>query len=201
MKAAVRTVILIRVITAIRAVVRVFTWLVVTVGMKGAVVAIPGMILRSHCSTIGTDTGVLNAAVSADQAMIAVVPAVGHVCRTGAGNVMMQAAIRTEIATRVIGAVRAIVRVFARLVVAVGVKGAVGAVPGMVLRSGRSASPRVIAVVVPVVPNVVIDIGVVVVDDGGRTAAPTARPSSHSRRASPSRSRRPTHRLRRRPQS
>ncbi|MGO9575496.1 MAG: toll/interleukin-1 receptor domain-containing protein [Terriglobales bacterium] len=164
MKAAVRTVIPIRVITAVRAVVRVFARFVVTIGVKGAVVAIPGMILRSDRTAVGGDVRVLHAAVTADQPVIAVVPAVGQVLTSVLVGV--PAAVRAEIPVRVIAAVRTIVRVFARLVVTVGVKSAVGTIPGMVLRSGRSTAPGVIAVVVGVVPGMVVDVGVVVVDDG-----------------------------------
>jgi hypothetical protein len=74
---------------------------------------------------------VLFSAIAADQAMISVVAAVGHLL---AGVlVLVQPTVRTVILIWVIGAVGAIVRVFARLVVAIGVKGAVVAVPGMIL--------------------------------------------------------------------
>ena len=108
---------------------------------------------------------VLFSAIAADQAVISIVAAVGLLLP--GVLVGVQSTVRTVILIWVIGAVRAVVRVFARLVVAVGVKGAVVAVPGMILRSDRSVCPRVIAVVVVVVPNVVVDIGVVVVDDRG----------------------------------
>ena len=74
---------------------------------------------------------VLLSAIAADQAVISVVAAVGQLL-TGV-LVPVQSAVRTEIFIWVIGAVRAIVRVFARLIVTVGVKGAVVAIPGMIL--------------------------------------------------------------------
>src|SRR5208282_839326 len=176
MKAPVRTVIPVGVMTAVRAIVRVCARLVARIGMKGAVIAvIPTTAIHSRAA-VGAGIRVLYAAVAANQPVIAVVPAVRLVVRIGAGFVRVPAAVRAEVSIRVITAVGAIVRVFARLVVTVGVKGAVVAVPGMVLRSGRSTSPGVIAVVVVVVPGVVVDIGVVVVDDGRVTTATTAAP-------------------------
>ena len=90
-------------------------------------------------AAVGSDV-VLHTAVPSDQPVVPVVSAVGQVL---AGIlVRVPAAVRTEIPIRVIAAVGAIMRVFARLVVAIWVKGAVVSVPGMVLRSGCSASPR-----------------------------------------------------------
>ena len=87
---------------------------------------------------------VLFSAIAADQAMISVVAAVGHLL---AGVlVLVQPTVRTVILIWVIGAVGAIVRVFARLIVAIGVKGAIVAVPGMILRPDRAAVGRDIRV-------------------------------------------------------
>jgi len=74
---------------------------------------------------------ILDSVVSANQAMVTVVAAIGHLL-TGI-FVLVQAAVRPEIFIRVIGAVRAIVRVFAGLVITVGMKGTVVAIPGMIL--------------------------------------------------------------------
>ena len=130
-QSTVRTVILIWVIGAVRAIVRVFARLIVTVGVKGAVVAVPGMILRSDRAAVGSDIRVLHAAVTTDQAVISVVAAVGQLLP--GVLILVPSAVRAKIPVRVIGAVGAIVRVFARLVVAIGVKGAVVAIPGMIL--------------------------------------------------------------------
>src|SRR5208283_4279651 len=119
-QSTVRTVILIWVIGAVRAIVRVFARLIVTVGVKGAVVAVPGMILRPDRAAVGTD-----------QTVISVVAAIGQLL--SGVLILVPSAVRAEIPVRVIGAVGTIVRVFARLVVAIGVKGAVVAIPGMIL--------------------------------------------------------------------
>ena len=86
----------------------------------------------------GRDTGavhprivILNSVVSANQTMVSVVATVRHLL-TGI-FVLVPATVRPEISIRVISAVRASVRIFARLVVTVGVKGAVVAIPSMIL--------------------------------------------------------------------
>src|ERR1700690_3466352 len=78
----------------------------------------------------GRDTGavhprivILTSVVSANKTMVSVVATVGPLL-TGI-FVLVPATVRPEISIRVISAVRASVRVFARLVVTVGVKGAV----------------------------------------------------------------------------
>ena len=84
-----------------------------------------------HTGAVHPRIVILNSVVSANQTMVSVVAAVGHLL-TGI-FVLVPAAVRPEISIRVIGAVRAIVCVFARLVVTVGVKGAVVAIPSMIL--------------------------------------------------------------------
>ena len=95
-----------------------------------AVSAEAGAVLLERLATaiIGR---VLFSAIAADQAVISVVAAVGQLL-TGV-LILVPSAVRAEIPVRVIGAVGTIVRVFARLVVAIGVKGAVVAIPGMIL--------------------------------------------------------------------
>src|SRR5271155_1827376 len=85
--------------------------------------------------------------------MISVVSAIWLVVRISARKVVMKVTVRTVIAIRVIAAVWSVMSVGARMIT-------------------RIIRPGVIAVVMRVVPGVVVDIGVVVVDDGG-TAAPT----------------------------
>ena len=130
-QSTVRTVILIWVIGAVRAIVRVFARLIVTVGVKGAVVAVPGMILRPDRAAVGSHICMLHAAVTTDQTVISVVAAIGQLL--SGVLILVPSAVRAEIPVRVIGAVGTIVRVFARLEVAIGVKGAVVAIPGMIL--------------------------------------------------------------------
>jgi len=130
-QSAVWAVILIWVIGAVGTIVRVFARLVVTVGVKGAVVAVPGVILRSGRAAVGSGIRVLHAAVTTDQTVISVIAAIGQLL---AGVlVLVPSAVRAEISVRVIGAVGTVVRVFAGFVVAIGVKGAVVAIPGMIL--------------------------------------------------------------------
>ena len=74
---------------------------------------------------------VLYTAVAADQTVISVVAAVGQLL-TGV-LVRVQSTVRTVLRIWVIGAIGTIVRVFARLVVAIGVKGAVVAIPCTIL--------------------------------------------------------------------
>lgn len=84
-----------------------------------------------HTGAIHPRIVILNSVVSANQAVVSVVAAVGHLL-TGI-FVLVPSTVRPEISIRVISAVRAIVCVFARLVVTVGVKGAVVAIPSMIL--------------------------------------------------------------------
>src|SRR5208283_905028 len=86
---------------------------------------------RRHAGAVHPRVGILDSVVSANQTMVFVVAAIGHLL-TGI-FVLVPAAVRPEIPIRVIGAVGAIVRVFARLVVTVGVKGAVVAIPSLIL--------------------------------------------------------------------
>ena len=130
-QSAVWAVILIWVIGAVGTIVRVFARLVVTVGVKGAVVAVPGVILRSGLAAVGSGIRVLHAAVTTDQSVISVIAAIGQLLP--GVLVLVPSAVRAEISVRVIGAVGTIVRVFAGFVVAIGVKGAVVAIPGMIL--------------------------------------------------------------------
>ena len=85
---------------------------------------------------------VLNAAIAANQAVVAVVPAIRLTMRIGSGFVVVPAAIGPEITVGVIAAVGTVVRFLPRLIVTVGMIRAVGAVPCMVFRSGRT--PRMV---------------------------------------------------------
>ncbi len=141
-----------------------------------------GVVVIAACGcdsrTILSRVGILDPVIPTNQAMVPVVAAVRLVSWIRARLILVPAAVRPEIAIRVIAAVRAIVRVFARLIITVRVKGSIVAIPGMVLRSGRSVCPRVIAIVVSGMPGVIRDVGVVVEDDGVATAAsaPVASP-------------------------
>lgn len=86
---------------------------------------------RCDARAVHPRVGILDPVVSANQAMVPVVAAVGHLLTDI--FVLVVAAVRPEISIWVIAAVWAIVRVFARLVVAVGVKRAIVAVPSMIL--------------------------------------------------------------------
>lgn len=88
---------------------------------------------RRDTRTVASGIGILDSALAANQAMIPVVASVRQVVHTAAGFVGMPAAVRTEVSVRVITAVGTVVRVFARLVITVGVICAVGAIPGVVL--------------------------------------------------------------------
>ena len=103
---------------------------IVVSGLRVAVVVVVPACWRDT-GAVHSRIVILNSVVSANQTMVSVVAAVGH--RLTGIFVLMPSAVRSEISIRVIGAVRARVRVFARLVVAVGVKGAVVAIPGMIL--------------------------------------------------------------------
>ena len=102
---------------------------------------------------------VIHATVSADQAVIAVVSAIRQVVRIGPGHVVVKSAVRTVISVRVIGAIWAVMRVGAWMIARV------------------AWSPRMVAVVMRVVPCSVVDIGVVVKDDGpAASTTPAASP-------------------------
>lgn len=98
---------------------------------------------------------VLNAAVAANQSVIAIVATVGVVRGTRAGLVLVPATIRTEISIWVIAPIRTVVRVFAGLVVSIRVKSAVGSIPGMVLTAGCSAAELVVTRARSATPGVV----------------------------------------------
>ena len=55
----------------------------------------------------------LHPAVTADQAMIAVIAAIRLICGIRAGNVVVKAAVRTEVTVRMVCAVRAVVGIHA----------------------------------------------------------------------------------------
>ncbi len=101
--------------------------------VSGLQVAVVVVVAACWCDTraVHASVGILDSVVSANQTMVSVVAAVGRLL-TGI-FVLVPSTVRPEISIRVISAVRAIVRVFARLVVAVGVKGAVVAIPSMIL--------------------------------------------------------------------
>ena len=92
----------------------------------------------------------LHTAVAADQAVIAVAAAIGHVRWTRSGHIVVKGSIRAVVAIGVISAIRSVVGILA------------GTVAG---------TPGVIAVVVGGVPGVVRDVGVMVEDDRVATAA------------------------------
>lgn len=97
---------------------------------------------RSRFGDVLSGVGILHAAVAADQAMIAVVAAVGLICGVRAGLVFVPAAIGAVVAIRVVSAVGAIVRVGARVVVGVRMERAVVAVdsrPEKLLSQRQSA--------------------------------------------------------------
>src|SRR5271154_5054750 len=87
--------------------------------------------------------------------MVAVVTAIRLIVWIGSRNVMVKAAVRAVIAVWVIVAIRTIGGVCAREIAA-----------------GIVRSPRVVAVIIRVIPSSIVDISVVVVDDGS-TATPT----------------------------
>ena len=103
---------------------------IVVSGLQVAVIVVIA-VGRCHTGAVHSRVGILNSVVSANQTMVSVVATVGNLL-TGI-FVLVPSAVRPEISIRVVSAVRAIVRVFARLVVTVGVKGAVVAIPGMIL--------------------------------------------------------------------
>lgn len=86
---------------------------------------------RRDTGAVHSRVGILDSVVSANQAMVSVVSAIGHLL-TGI-FIIVPAAVRPEISIRVIGAVWAIVRVIAGLVATVGVEGAVVTIPSMIL--------------------------------------------------------------------
>src|SRR5271165_3066052 len=90
--------------------------------VSGLQVAVVVVVAACGCDAgaVHPRVGILDSVVSANQTMVFVVAAIGHLL-TGI-FVLVPAAVRPEISIRVISAVRAIVRVFARLVVTVGVK-------------------------------------------------------------------------------
>ena len=125
-------------------------------------------------------TGALNTTISANQAVISVVSAVRHIRWTSARDVVVHRAIGTEILIGMIGAVRTVVSIGAGMIVGIGMKAAVRTVRRVILSSGRSAAPGVIAVIVAgrvaavavALPAVVGDVSVVIVDNRAATATP-----------------------------
>src|SRR5579862_2975123 len=85
----------------------------------------------------------------------------------------MKVTVRTVVATRVIVAVGSVTSIGARMI-------------------ARIVCPRVIAVVVVVVPGVVVDVSVVVVNDGRRTATAAAAPVQSPGMPSPAKASTPT---------
>ena len=84
----------------------------------------------------------LNAAVATDQSVISICATIWLIGWTRSRNVVVPPAVRAEIPIGVVSAIRTVV----------------------------SVSARMVAVVVGVVPSVVVDVSVVVVNDRGRTA-------------------------------
>ena len=154
----------IAVLSAVRLISRLRAGRIVVPPAIGTVVAVwviraVGAIVRVGARTI-TGVGMVGAVGT-------VIPGVLRAGRTARMvDVWVPATIGAVMAVGTILAVRAVVRVSAWMIVRVGVIRAVGGVIRVVLRSGRSVCPRTIAVVVCVVPDVVIDVGVVVVNDG-----------------------------------
>src|SRR5579862_5639492 len=111
----------------------------------------------------------LHTAVAADQAVIAVVAAIGHVRWTRSGHIVVKASVRAVVAVGVISAIRPIVGIITRTI-------AVRVGRRVIRTAVRARTPGVIAVVVCGVPGIVGDVRVVVEDD--RVAAtPSAPPS------------------------
>ena len=105
--------------------------------VSGGISLLTGLAARDAMVAI-VRCAVLDTTVTADQAMVAVIPSVRLVMRIGAGLVLVPAAIRTEITVGVIGAIGAIMRIDPRLIVAVGMIRAVLAVPRIVSRSDHA---------------------------------------------------------------
>ena len=142
---------------------------------------------------------VLDTAVTADQAMVAVIAAVRLIMRIGAGLVFVPAAVRAEITVGVVGAIRTIMGIDPRFIVAVWMIRTVSAVPCIVSRSDHAPRMSGVAggiVLPPGMVSVVVIVGDVLIDDRlvDVSAVVVAelrhrRPSSRPRRQSPSRSR------------
>ncbi len=137
--------------------------------------AVAAAVLAEHlpAAIVRLVAAMLNPAAATDWPMISIVPIRGVRPRAFLG---VPAAIGTEISIGVIAAVRSVVRIFTRLVIALGVERSVGAIPRMVSASRGSSGPAVVAVVVGVVPGVVVDVGGVVVDDRCRSSTAAAAP-------------------------
>src|SRR5208282_1781011 len=88
--------------------------------------------------------------------MVAVMTSIGLIVWIGARNVVVKAAVGAVIAVRVIRAVRTIVGVCARAIAA-----------------GIARSPRMVVIVIRGIPGPVVDVGVVIVDDGSASTATT----------------------------
>src|SRR5208283_3860689 len=111
----------------------------------------------------------LHTAVAADQAVIAVVAAIGHVRWTRSGHIVVKASVRAVVGIGVISAIRSVVRIITwTIAVRVGRR--------VIRMAVRAWTPGVIAVVVGGVPGVVRDVGVVVEDDcvAATPSAPTS---------------------------
>src|SRR3984885_8867347 len=90
----------------------------------------------------------LNAPVATDQSVVSICPPIWLIGWTRSRNVVVPPAVRAEIPIGVVSAIRTVV----------------------------SVSARMVAVVVGVVPSVVVDVSVVVVNDRGRTATAATSP-------------------------
>src|SRR5208283_5224849 len=158
----------IAVLSAVRLIIRLRAGRIVVPPAIGTVVAV--WVIRAVGTVVSVGAGTITG-VGMIRAVGTVVPGVLRAgCTARMVDVWVPATIRAVIAVGAILAVRTVVRISAWMIVRVGVIRAVGRIIRVVLRSGRSVCPRPIAVVVCVVPDVVIDIGVVVVNDGGTAA-------------------------------
>ena len=90
----------------------------------------------------------LNAAVATDQSVVSICATIWLIGWTRSRNVVVPPAVRAEIPIGVVSTIRTVV----------------------------SVSARMVAVVVGVVPSVVVDVGVVVVNDRGRTSTAATSP-------------------------
>src|SRR5208283_1436812 len=143
-------------VIAVLSAVRLISWL-----RAGRVVVPPAV-----GAVVGVGAGTITG-VGMIRAVLVVRPGILRTCRTACMiHIWVPAAVRTVVAVGAILAVRAVVRVGAGMVVSVGVIRTVRSVVRIVFRSRRATCPRPIAVVGPVIPDVVVNISVVVVNDG-----------------------------------
>src|SRR5271165_1376902 len=159
-------------VIAVLSAVRLISWLragrVVVPPAIGTVVAV--WVIRAVGAVVGVGAGTITG-VGMIRAILVVRPGILRTCRTACMiHIWVPAAVRTVVAVGAILAVRAVVRVGAGMVVSVGVIRTVRSVVRIVFRSRRATCPRPIAVVGPVIPDVVVNISVVVVNDGGTAA-------------------------------